>query len=378
MNERNADNSFATRSPAPRRTTATPDATRTPPTASGSEPTTPRTRPSCHARSTASKPLATLELLPDTHPTSEPFGSECDYLAHALAAIIRHGEYVPADVPDALAQIIEFSAFRAINHTDKPLLEVEFYLLLPADGRVARFGPITCQIPNRAYRKTLRDNGDTDLARALLADKLGLDGHAAGHRATHALTRLLQAEAGWTQLAARLLATSGLTVLHQVAGNILWGDPLPSDIDPGFAELVVSTYSDRTLSWNPRGHASDCQPRQLCVDHLVANGGTMRYLDLEAAVAGTKVDDLRITIYSRDQQCGNAPVWRPCMLRLGDWVQQHPKAGRSLAAVPCPHCGGYASRVVRTPETPACLLCPDCRRMPVDGSPVFPDLYLRL
>jgi hypothetical protein len=321
--------------------------------------------------------LAVLEQTPDTAPAASAFTSEADYLAHALAGLVLNGEYAPPDASDALSQIIEFTAFRAIAHTDPPQLETEFHLLLPANGMVAKFGPITCRVRNRAYRNTLRDNGDAAAARSLLAASYGDDAAGAGPRAIHAFAKALR-EAGWTRNAARLLSASGLTTLHQIAAHALWDRPLDVAIDPRLAELVIDTYSSPDFSWNPRAHALDCSLRQLCVDAVVANGGSMAYPDLEAALADTKVDDLRITIYSRGQQLGSAPTWHPCLIRVGDWLQQHPKSGRSLRAVACPHCGGWASKVIRTPETPACLLCPDCLKMPTHDSPTYPDVYLRL
>ncbi len=41
----------------------------------------------------------------------------------------------------------------------------------------------------------------------------------------------------------------------------------------------------------------------------------------------------------------------------------------------CPHCGGWASHSIVTPETRPGVLCPDCRRTPDLESPVFPEWY---
>lgn len=312
----------------------------------------------------------------------ESFDSDCDFLAHALAGLVHHGEHAPRELADALSTVVQFSAFRPVHTTDPPQLEVEFCLLLPADGRVARFGPITCRITNRAYRNTLRDTGDTQRLRAWLAHRHVAAGHqhldTAPHRAVQFLAEQLESVAGWTQLAARTLARSGLEPLYAIATHLLWGDSVPDDLDPGYVELVTSTYGSADFGWNRRHHALDCSLRQRCVDAAVAAGGHIACVDLEAALADTKVDAVRITVYSRPQTLGGAPTWEPCLERHGDWIQQHPKSGRSLSAIACPHCGGWASRVVRTPETPACLLCPACRRMPTADSPVFPDPYLRL
>jgi hypothetical protein len=49
--------------------------------------------------------------------------------------------------------------------------------------------------------------------------------------------------------------------------------------------------------------------------------------------------------------------------------------GRVLTLRRCPSCDGYATLVARIPECPPGVLCPDCLRMPVPGSPQFPDEY---
>jgi hypothetical protein len=236
-------------------------------------------------------------------------------------------------------------------------------------------------VTNRAYRKTLRDSGDTQRVRAWLQERMGAtdeDLGAGAHRAVQVLTDQLHTVAGWSKLAAGTLARSGVAPLYAIAAHLLWEESLPDDLDPVYVDLVERNYSSAQFSWNGRHHALDCSLRQRCVDAVLTAGGELRMDELEAALADTKVEATRITIFSRPQQLGCAPPWEPCLERRGSWIRQRPKRARSLAAVPCPHCGGYASRVVRTPETPACLLCPTCRRMPTAASPVFPEVYLRL
>lgn len=118
--------------------------------------------------------------------------------------------------------------------------------------------------------------------------------------------------------------------------------------------------------------------RQQLVDVIAARGEVAAYPDVISDLAKTKVDDQRITVFSRVQQLGKAPPWEPCVERIGTWAQYAPRTERSLRLVACPHCGGHAAKVIRVPELPACLLCPDCRRMPTAGSPVFPAEYLSL
>jgi hypothetical protein len=326
--------------------------------------------------------LAAERARPADSPEADSFDSECDFLAHALAGLVHHGEYAPRELVEALSTVLEFNAFRPVIRGGERQVEIEFSLLLPADGRVARFGPISCWVNNRAYPSTLRSDGSTGQLRAWLRERVaraGLDQFDAGsHRSAQFLAEQLHTTAGWTRLGAATLVRSGVAPLYRIATHVLWGDELPDEIDPEYVKLVVDTYSAAEFAWNGRHHALDCSLRQLCVDAVVDAGGELGLVDLEQALHRTPVDSVRITVYSRPQVCGRAPVWEPCLERRGSWLRQHPRTGRSLVAIRCPHCGGFASRVLRTPETPACLLCPDCYRMPRPGSPVFPRVYLHL
>jgi hypothetical protein len=116
--------------------------------------------------------------------------------------------------------------------------------------------------------------------------------------------------------------------------------------------------------------------RQQLVDAVAARGGFVAYSDVIGDLAQTKVDDQRITVFSRTQQLGEVPPWEPCVERSGRWAQYAPRAERAIRLRSCPHCGGRASKVIRVPEVRSCVLCPDYRRMPTADSPVFPGAYV--
>lgn len=313
--------------------------------------------------------------------TFEDFDSDCDFLAHALAAILAFGERCPREVTEALDRVLEFTNFTSFPGEDPPVVRVEFCLLLPADGRVARFGPISCVVRNRAYRNTLRHNGASTRARALLTADLGkasgANSIAPPHQAAEEVMRQLMSQ-GWTRRAARTLVCSGVPALYAVAAAELWDVELPEGMDPAYVELVRATYGNPDFEWNPHRHSSDCSSRQDLVDAVVASGGAIDIPELEERLGATRAVSSRLNSLSRPQDLGGAPVWLPCLERTGNWVRQGAKAGRGLRTILCPHCGGSATKAVRTPETPDCVICPTCRRMPSPGSPVFSADYLDL
>lgn len=312
--------------------------------------------------------------------TFEDFDSDCDFLAHALAGIVTFGEHCPREVVEALDRVLEFTNFEPLPEEDPPMVRLEFCLLLPADGRVARFGPISCLVRNHAYRNTLRNSGASARARALLTRGPGpttkANPNALPHVAVNEAMQQLVGH-GWTRRAARTLVCSGVPALYAIAATELWDVELPLDLDSAYVDLVRATYGNPEFAWNPHRHAVDCAHRQTVVDTVVSNGATSLPA-LEQQLSETSIDANRLSIFSRPQDLGGAPVWLPCLERTGNWTRQAAKAGRGLQAIPCPHCGGFAAKVVRTPETPACVICPTCRRMPSADSPIFPAEYLEL
>ena len=62
------------------------------------------------------------------------------------------------------------------------------------------------------------------------------------------------------------------------------------------------------------------------------------------------------------------------------WEGESKSGGQRVTAKcrTCPHCAADVDIVARVRECPAGLLCSACLRMPVLGSPTFPDEYRRL
>lgn len=310
----------------------------------------------------------------------EQFTTEVDFIAHALAQLAKTTTTPSSEFGDAIRQVI--SDMRIVPDPVLHTCDVEFSLLLPADGMVLRFGPIRTSVSNRAYPACLPDDVRPDAPRLLLtrqatAQQLRSSRATSDHEILQKVKREL-VRTGYTDLAAGIIVRSDFGPLYAIAAHDLWGTPLPDDYDPRYVELVLTTYRSPAFRWNPRRHSLDCTPRQQLVDAVAGAGGTAGLLDVIELLATTKVDDQRIAIFSRQQQLGDAPPWEPALQRIGDWRQKRPRLSRFLSLQKCPHCDGHATKVVRVPEAPACVLCPACLRMPVDDSPAFPIDYLAL
>jgi hypothetical protein len=318
----------------------------------------------------------------DERPSVLPdeFETEVDFIAHALAQLAKIRTTPSGEFGNAIQQVI--TDMRIVPHPVHRTCDVEFSLLLPADGMVLRFGPIRTIVSNRAYPASLPDDVRPHAPRLLLtrqatAHQLRSAKATSDHEILQDVKRAL-VQAGYTDLAAGIIVRSDFGPLFTIAAHDLWGEPLPDNFDPRYVELVLSTYRSPAFRWNPRHHSLDCALRQRLVDAVASRGGTLGVPAVIELLATTEVNAQRIAIFSRTQQLGDAPPWEPCLERIGEWKQQAPRSGRSLRVWDCPHCGGNATKVIRVPEVAACVICPDCRRMPVGNSPVFPEEYVKL
>lgn len=313
------------------------------------------------------------------HPTvlPEQFETEVDFIAHSLAQLAKIRTTNSGEFGDAIRQVI--TDVRIVPDPVHRTCTVEFNLLLPADGMVLRFVPIRTSVTNRAYLKCLPDDVRPDAPRLVLTRQATAQ-QVRNTRATsdHEMLQNVKGALvnhGYTDLAAGIIVRSDFRPLYAIAAHDLWSEPLPAGYDPQYVALARSTYRSPDFHWNPRHHSLDCTLRQTLVDAVKTRGGVANLRDVIDDLASSGVDDQRIAVFSRAQQLGSAPPWKPCVARIGDWRQQAPLASRSLQLWKCPHCDGHASIVVRAPEVAECVLCRDCRRMPSKDSPVFPPDY---
>lgn len=321
---------------------------------------------------------AELELQTDNGKIPSAFESGADYLAHALARLACCEKKGSPELNEPISRVVKFTS---IDTSEPGWATLGFELLVPADGRVARLGPIYAKVVNHAYRNTLRKNLEPDDNRHLLIDWAIAHGltdrlqHKSPDRILEEIRAALVAR-GHSPLGAGLLLRSGLEPIYRIIGQTLWKEPLPADLDPGYAAHIVRTYTSADFSWTMREHSIDCTERQTLIDIVWKFGGLANLGEVEALIVGTSLSRQRVTVLSRTQQVGHAPAWLGCLRRSGNWANKAAAFKKILHVVDCPHCGGHARHAVRTPETPGGLLCPDCRRTPDLDSPVFPPVYL--
>lgn len=251
--------------------------------------------------------------------------------AQALAKLSMVENSAPGEIRSALATIFR-DARLSLDGDD---VVWTLYVHLPtASGRL-RLGPISGKVPNKKPSPSV-------------APKHPLEGLIATK--AMALVRLMPA-----QVRERL--TEAVLGLH--GGE---------DVD-SFGRHLAQTYTHSGFNWKSSQWSLDPAPRQRVVDFVLANGGRMSVSTLQASA----IRSHRYDLYSIDDGRVGSAVLR----RAGRWRKGTATPDRRLEVIKCPHCDGYASVVVLVPEVPTGVICPDCRRMPIHGSPVFPELYLR-
>lgn len=186
--------------------------------------------------------LTKLEQSRQLPPAPSRFTSECDFLAHGLAKLKYVETTETREFSEALERIVDIIDMDP--YTTPKKVHIRFYLLLPADGRVARLGPLVCTVNNRAYAKTLAP--DVRFApESLLAASAreGLFGSTARTKTDKEVLSLVSQALvgkGYAPLAARLVTRSGMTSIACIAANDLWDESLPDEYDPDYVSWVRS------------------------------------------------------------------------------------------------------------------------------------------
>jgi DNA invertase Pin-like site-specific DNA recombinase len=303
----------------------------------------------------------------------ESFASDADFIAHGLAALANCGTRAPAELSEALSQVLRFHSAKCVFDSPAPSVTFSFSLLVPANGQVASFGPIEASVRNRAYLATLKSLPRIENAREALCIRTpNMPAHLAMRDLARALSNL-----GWTKLAASTLARSGMKSLYSIAFDLLDNHGLTAELDDDYARFVVDIYGSKRFAWNARYHHVDCTERQALIDIAVRSGGSVGHQELTDGAARLGISAATIALSTRDQNFGSAPVWKASLTRAGEWHGSSRRSERFLVAVRCPHCDRFASKAIRVPEIPGGLLCPECRRIPTADSPQFPEEYLR-
>lgn len=314
-------------------------------------------------------------LTPMNSVLPESFESDCDFVAHALAALAQDccgGGHVLAD---QLSHIIEFISFSTDSESGPPTMTASFRLRLPTEQGVIALGPIECSVRNIAYSRTLGVE-QIRSARQLLID---IHGQNASWSAVkqEAIKALL--DKGYTTLAAKTLLRSDLISIYTVVAQEAWNVRPDDSIDKEFLALIRRIYQHPKFIWNGRKHSLDVSERQTLVDAVVAQGGHLSTAAASQALGTGRASQLAVAAYSRDAHNGRGPAWPATVQRSGHWGQGKPGTNeRSVHVPPCNHCASLAMKVIRVPELPTTLLCTGCLRSTAPDSPIYPPEYLTL
>jgi hypothetical protein len=172
--------------------------------------------------------------------------------------------------------------------------------------------------------------------------------------------------------AAQSLVGAPATV-RSIAIRELLGEPGSEDVDPGFRGLLMAAYAGESTSSQFNWNAPNSL-RQDLLDVLSHEGAVEREelgRRFEAQLAGRDLDAL---LRAKDGTwLGIAQLDRHFVAASKDGGQKV-----TVQCRVCPHCGGRVDIVARVRECPSGLLCSGCLRMPVAGSPEFPDCYRTL
>ena len=320
--------------------------------------------------------------------------------AQAIARLATIDTDAHRDVGDALGRILDGLQ---LHPGDDGHLHWQVRVALPTDTGAALLGPITGSVPVVARKiaapqSRLLTPQRVATALDLLATGASVDDllqAVPGWGTARLLTAIPQAleNKGLPRKQAMCMLASPITELRAaiVAALLHHPNPTPSDLpqlaqaiaeDPAHApyiEHVLTCYLFPSHLTYARAWAYAIGPRQQLLDHIVARGGTATFAEL-TPIAPTLMRRELNTLLTEDLTTDGRPT-HPCA-QLGPHTQRNHRRSLSddsqVSAITCPHCGGWASRVIHAPEIPRGLLCPTCHRAPTPNSPQFPNSYLDL
>lgn len=264
------------------------------------------------------------------------FDTNGELVAHAIAALAGVERSADRSLRDALRTVVKRESW--VVEGDQ--LRWQLHLELPhAEGTVV-LGPIVGTV---AVHKVKARGGNSRYRRRMTTETL--------------------VQAGLSQTAAGCLAACPVPDLAAAVSAHLGSQTLPG-ADPQWVSHVGRVYADPHFAWNKHHWRLQDTVRREALAILVAGGGRMARSEILRA--GLTEHQLR----HLSRQTPNAPSGDPVLRRV-DRGRHDPAYG----LLPCPHCGGFATHSVVTPETRPGVLCPTCWRSPDPGSPVFPEWY---
>lgn len=321
--------------------------------------------------------------------------------AGALSVLRRVKMSTSKDVSEALGQILRDITLQ-LTPTGK--IAWKLYVLLPTSEGAVRLGPITGEIdPVQRKIFATRSPLKTSLQIAQM-----LEIFSQGGTVKEALVQIPE----WNATSLRVhtgpaLRERGLpkkvlsTLLNAkvpelrmaVIGGLLARPNMSRQEIPDVArelnlpgcsiewiEHILTFYLFPKRTHFPRTWITGVGFRQELLNHLVKAGGEMSLKDVGSAMGGN-MERPQISHNLLKPPAGGGDVEFLSIVEPGlfyEKVRSRVSGESTIKLVKCPHCEGFASLLMITPEVTRQLLCPSCRRMPTISSPVFPEIYFQI
>lgn len=248
----------------------------------------------------AQEELDTLNTATDDQFGPDSFESELDFFAHALAALANVEMSTDVALATSLQHVLEFTRID-VDHF--PQVTVEFHLLIPADGRVARLGPVSCEVANRAYPKVLPEDVRPRPSITAAVTRQPESADLGDVQAADALAQAIT-QHGWTRTAAGVLARANFDPISRFLAHEIGGQPAPTDLDDAYLQILRQTYADAEFRWKPGTHALNPGHRPTLIQACIDAGGRLRKDEADALFTDTKITPLVINALSREQNIG--------------------------------------------------------------------------
>jgi hypothetical protein len=321
--------------------------------------------------------------------------------ARALTVLYRVENRAPRAVSDALGQILKDITFEL---TPKGRIQWKLFVLLPTSEGAVRLGPICGEVAP-ALKKLL-------VTRSILTtgprNEAAMEVFCAGGSMSEALKKVADWSAARISFnVSKVLMDKGLpantlsTLLNSkvpqlrmavIGGVILKPNMDSSDVSkvakdlnvPGcsteWVEHVLHFYLFSHRTHFPSYWISGVGRRQILLNTILEAGGELT-IDEFAKASGGGFSRTELTQRLLSPPASDGSVEFLSVIEPGEIYEK--VSGRitgrsSVKLVTCPHCGGFASRVIVVPELTRQLLCPNCRKMPVIDSPEFPVVYIEM
>ena len=321
--------------------------------------------------------------------------------ARALSVLYRVENRAPRAVSDALGQILKDIT---IELTPKGRIQWRLYVLLPTSEGAVRLGPICGEVAP-VLKKLL-------VTRSILTTGPRVESVLEVFRSGSSMREATRKVPDWSAqrvnihvskaLKAKGLPPKTLTTLLNarvpelrmaVIGGVLMKPNMKSSDIPavakaldipgcslGWVEHVLHFYLFSSRAHFPSYWITGVGRRQSLLNKLLEAGGKTTVGEF-GEVAGGGYYRSELTQKLLAPQAGDGSVEFLSVIEPGEIYEKVSGriTGRSIVKlVDCPHCGGFASRVIIVPELTRQLLCPNCRKMPTVDSPEFPNIYLEM